>query len=55
LVAAWFLLLVLSLSKVYPSEVEKMILGFGGILECAVVGKKDKDRGEVLLLLLFFR
>lgn len=33
--------------KVYPSEVERMILSFGGILECAVIGKKDKDRGEV--------
>ncbi|MCS7244341.1 MAG: AMP-binding protein [Candidatus Calescibacterium sp.] len=33
--------------NVYPSEVEKVILGYPGVLECAVVGKKDRERGEV--------
>ncbi|MEN3015370.1 MAG: AMP-binding protein [bacterium] len=33
--------------NVYPSEVEKIISSYPGVLECAVVGKKDKERGEV--------
>lgn len=40
-------LIIVNGLNVYPSEIEKLILTYPGILECAVVGKNDENRGEV--------
>lgn len=36
--------------KVFPNEVEAVIISFGGINDCAVVGEKDEQTGEKVVL-----
>ncbi len=36
--------------KVYPNEVEDVVMSHGGLLECAVVGVPDPDCGEAVKL-----
>jgi long-chain acyl-CoA synthetase len=36
--------------KVFPNEVEDVVMSQGGLLECAVVGVPDKDCGEAVKL-----
>jgi long-chain acyl-CoA synthetase len=36
--------------NVYPNEVEDVISGHPGVLECAVVGVKDEQTGEAVKL-----
>jgi long-chain acyl-CoA synthetase len=43
-------MIVVSGFKVFPNEVEDVVMMQGGILECAVVGVPDKDCGEAVKL-----
>jgi len=40
-------IIIVSGLNVYPREIEELIYTYGGILEAAVIGVKDKKRGEV--------
>ncbi|HET9073149.1 MAG TPA: AMP-binding protein [Solirubrobacteraceae bacterium] len=35
--------------NIYPREIEEVLYGFGGVLECAVIGVPDAVRGEEVL------
>ena len=36
--------------NVYPNEIEEYVSSHPGILECGVIGKEDKNRGESIIL-----
>ncbi len=38
--------------NVYPNEVEDVVAGMGGVLECAVVGIPDEHSGEAVKLII---
>ena len=43
-------LIIISGFNVYPNEIEDVVAGYPGIIECAVVGVKDSNDTEIVKL-----